>query len=582
MYLRKTTDKKSGRTYLSLARAYRNKETKKSQVELVENLGNLDELKKIYPDPIAHFKSVAEQRTIAEKTQKESIMLSIDTREQLMPGHNRKNFGYAVISKIYHELGLDVFFSNHMRGMRIEYNLNSIMKMLVYSRILLPSSKKCTYERRGMYFDKMDFSLDDVYRSLTVIGKYIDDIQLWIHRHVQAKRQRNTEFIFYDVTNYYFEIDEQDDLRKKGVCKEHRPDPIVQMGLFIDNDGLPITYHLYPGNCNDCKTLIPLMKIIRQKYELSKAVVVADKGLNTDKNAYYLANHRGGYIFSQKVRGGSGELKKYVLDERGYRSYGTSDGGDANDDSGNKIKSRQFTRRVEFLDDDGTTINAEIAEKQIVFYSRKYDMREKELRAVTIQKAKAIIDNPSKYNRNTSYGAAKYVSNIKYDRKTGEIVTPAELLRFNQKKLDEDEKYDGYYLITTSRYNEKDDWAIGHYRELWQIEETFRITKSELEARPVYVSRKDHIESHFLICFIALVIMRIIQFRMDRKYSPAVIAGSLANIGCTDIGKNYYVFDHRGTATDMIAKTFDIDFSRKYMSLGEIRKAIGNTKRDSP
>ncbi|MDR2928174.1 MAG: IS1634 family transposase [Cytophagaceae bacterium] len=578
--MRKTIDKKSGKTYLALARAYRDKETKKSQVELVESLGNLDELKKIYPDPIAHFKSIAEQRTLLEKAQKENIMITANPREQLTPGDNRKNFGYAVISKIYHEMGLDVFFSNHMRGTKVLYNLNAIMKMLVYSRILCPSSKKKTFERRGMYFDKMDFSLDDVYRSLTMIGNFIDGIQLWIHRHIQDNRRRNTDFIFYDVTNYYFEIDEQDELRRKGVSKEHRPDPIVQMGLFVDNDGLPITYHLYPGNCNDCLTLIPLMKTIRQKYELGKAVVVADKGLNTDKNAYYLANHRGGYIFSQKVRGGSNELKKYVLDPSGYRSYGTAHQHDGDDQQkGNKIKSRQFTRVVEFLDDDGTIIKAEIAEKQIVFYSSKYDIREKKLRAATIEKAKDLINNPSKYNRNNAYGAAKYISNIKYDKKTGEILTPAELLKFNQEKLDEEEKFDGYYLITTSRYNEPDDWAVNHYRELWQIEETFRITKSDLETRPIYVSRKDHIESHFAICFIALVIIRIIQFRMAREYSPAMIAESLGNIGCTDIGKNYYVFDHRDTVTDTIAKTFDIDFSRKYMSLGEIRKAIGSTKR---
>ena len=228
---------------------------------------------------------------------------------------------------------------------RCGYSLNGIMKMLVYSRTLAPASKKRTYKERGRYFDKMDFSLGDVYRSLSAIANYAEDLQLWLHGRVRRRSERDTSIVFYDVTNYCFEIDKQDDMRRKGVSKEHRPDPIVQMGLLMDNDGLPISYQLFPGNCNDCLTLVPLMKDIRRGYDIGKAVVVADKGMNTGRNAYCLANSRGGYLFSQTVRGGTAELKSYVLKASGYI--------ERPGDAGFKMKSRQYERLVEFEEEDG-------------------------------------------------------------------------------------------------------------------------------------------------------------------------------------------------------------------------------------
>jgi len=392
-----------------------------------------------------------------------------------------------------------------------------------------------------------------------------------MHERICANRERDTSIIFYDVTNYYFEIDEQDELRRKGVSKEHRPDPIVQMGLFMDNDGLPITYHLFPGNCNDCLTLLPLMKILRAKYSLGKAVVVADKGMNTSKNAYYLANSRGGYIFSQTVRGGTDELKSYILKNSGYRKLEGK--------HGFKKKSRQFTRIVKFTDDDGTQINAQIAEKHLVFYSPDYDKRDKALRLPTIEKARDLIKNPGKYKQHNSYGAAKYVSELKYDKKTGEILTPAEKLRFDEEKLKEEEKYDGYYLIVTSRHYESDDWMLDHYRGLWQIEETFKISKSDLEARPVYVSLMEHINAHFLFCFVALVIMKLIHHTLGRIYSPETIIENLSKACCTHLEKNWYLFDHRNEIMDKIGNVFGIDFTNKYMTHMDIRKAIGITKK---
>ena len=383
-----------------------------------------------------------------------------------------------------------------------------------------------------------------------------------------ANYGRDTSVTYYDVTNYYFEIDEQDELRRKGVSKEHRPDPIVQMGLLMDNNGIPMAYQLFPGNANDCTTLLPILKRIRRQFQTGKAVVVSDKGLNTQKNAYYLANRRGGYVFSQSVRGGSAELKKYVLKQSDYHEK----------ESGFKQKSRQFTRHIEFEDDKGQVIRTTIAEKQVVFYSPEYDRRAKADRAAAIKKARAIIDNPKNFTKQNTYGAAKYIRQIEYDKSTGEIITPASKLLFNEEVLAEEEKYDGYYVIATNRYDKPDDWVIDTYRGLWRIEETFRVTKSELEARPVYVSRQDRIQAHFLICFVALIIIRLLQLKLNNVFSAKRILDSLSKSCCSLIKDNFHMFDYNDEVTAQIGALFDIDFDQKFRSQAEIKNIAAAVK----
>ena len=395
-----------------------------------------------------------------------------------------------------------------------------------------------------------------------------DALQVWIHERIRMNYDRDTSVTYYDVTNYYFEIDEQDELRRKGVSKEHRSDPIVQMGLFMDNSGLPIAYQLFPGNSNDCTTLLPLIKRIRKEYGIGKAVVVSDKGMNTQKNAYYLANLRGGYVFSQSVRGGTKELKAYVLNEKGYEWIG--------DDY--KKKSRQFTRSVEFEDDDGKKINANIAEKQVIFYSRDYDKKAKADRAPAVEKARALIRNPNKYNKYNAYGAAKYIQHIEFNKETGEILQSQSMLSFNEKVLAEEEKYDGYYVIVTSRYHETDDWIIDTYKGLWRIEETFKVTKSDLEARPVFVSREDHIQAHFLICFLALVIIRLLQHKTENKFSSERILNSLSKTCCSNLQGNLFLFDYYDEVIAHIGSTINIDFGKKYRTRAEIKNMIAQTK----
>jgi len=567
MYLKKYTTK-TGRVYLAISEGYHDPVTKRTKTVNVQKLGYLDDLEKDYADPLAHFQTVIDKMNEEKREGKKPVTLTLDLAGRVS-GTIRKNFGYAALSAVYYELELDKFFANRQQSLKVKFNLDVIARLLTFSRLLTPGSKRNAFENRDWYFERNDMSLDDVYRFLTVVSKYRDALQVWIHERITAIYGRDTTITYYDVTNYYFEIDAQDDLRRKGVSKEHRPDPIVQMGLFTDNSGLPVAYQLFAGNNNDCTTLLPVIKRIRREFGIGKAVVVSDKGMNTQKNAYYLANSRGGYVFSQTVRGGTKELKAYVLREKGY---------EWSKDQSFKKKSRQFTRNIDFVDDDGTTVKAKIAEKQVVFYSRDYDRKAKADREAAVQKAKALIKDPDKFNKYNTYGAAKYIKHIEYDKDTGEIITPKSEILFDEEKLREEELYDGYYVIVTSRYDAPDDWVIDTYKGLWRIEETFKVTKSDLEARPVYVSREDHIQAHFLTCFVALVIIKLLQKKTGDQYSSGKMLDSLAKSCCVNFHGSHYVFDHNDEVLDAVGNAVGIDFGKKYRSLGEIKKIIAATK----
>jgi hypothetical protein len=382
-----------------------------------------------------------------EMQSKPPAIIQISRKELLEEsGQERKNFGYAALSKIYHGLRLHRFIYNRMRGRQAEFDANNIMKLLVFSRILFPGSKKKAFENKNIYFENTDFTLDDIYRSLTYFNELNDAFQLHLHQKIIQQYGRNTELVYYDVTNYYFEIDEQDTLRRKGVSKEHRSDPIVQMGLFMDTKGIPISYGLFPGNTNDCETLIPILSKMKLDYNIGRTIVVADKGMNTSDNIVFNYLNHDGYIYSQSVRGGNKELKDYVLDEDGYQWLSEE----------YKIKSRLYPRKLYVKTVAGGKKRVPVDEKQVVFYSKAYDKKAKADREPTLMKARELVINPSKYNKANSYGAARFVKDLIFDKTTGEIITTGHTPMFDEAKLCEEERFDGYYAIVTSEYKKSD------------------------------------------------------------------------------------------------------------------------------
>lgn len=384
-----------------------------SRSKTVESLGYLDDLQKQYDDPVAHFQKYVNQLKAAKKEKRASIDLSFYDSDRLCPSDTalRKNFGYAALSQIYHELEINKFLVNRQRHTKEQYDANTIMKMLVYSRLLFPASKKSSYEKREVFFEKTDYSLDDVYRCLSFFNKHKEKLQVWLNEKIKEKYGRDSSLIYYDVTNYYFESDEQDDFKHKGVSKEHRPNPIVQMGLFIDNQGIPITYELFSGNTNDCLTYRPNFGRIKKQFGLGRVISVADKGMTTGDNIWYTINtpSKDGYVFSMSVRGAEKNMKEYVLDEDGYQWLGSE----------YKRKSRRYPRTIHVTTASGKKMNKIVDEKQVVFWSEKYAKRAKAEREAAVAKASDLAKNPGSYTRATSYGAAKYVKKVDYDKKPG-------------------------------------------------------------------------------------------------------------------------------------------------------------------
>lgn len=562
MYLRKCTSKKTGRTQLSIVQGYRDASGKVRQKTILP-IGYLDVLQQQYDDPIQHFEALARQMTEEYNQANSPIRLDINPSQSLPLGtDNRRSFGYAALSSVYHDLEIDSFFQNRQRMTNVQFNYNSIFRSLVFARLIAPASKRASFEYLKHFFERADFTLDDVYRSLPFFKKYQADLQLWIHEHIRQNYGRDTSLVYYDVTNYYFEVDEPNDMLRRGVSKEHRKDPIVQMGLFMDTNGLPISYGLFSGNTLDKQTLIPMMDKLQDDYSLGRIIVVADRGMITGDNIFQTLSDGNGYVLSYSIRGSAKAFKDYVLDPDGY----------VHKKDGFRLKSRLAPREIRVTDVlTGKKKTVMVDEKHVVFYSPAYAKKARMEREEALNKAQSMIREPQKYNRSTSYGAAKYIKNLSFDKKTGEILeNTGKALEIDEALIAEEELYDGYYAIVTSEYDLSDGQVIDIYRGLWKIEESFRITKSDLETRPVYLRNLEHIQAHFLVCFVALVIARILEYRLGRKYGVSPILESLRKCECSLIEQNLYVFDYYDEILKDIGELLGIDFSKKYRTLGHL------------
>ena len=601
MFVRKSLS--HGRIYLSFVQGYRDENGKVKQ-KTIQKLGYLDDLEKKYKNPIEHFKRQAQQKNDEEINK--LIIDNLNTKE-IDENSNQKNLGYFVLKKIYKELGISTLLNQKQKELKIDFNLDDILSMLVNMRILKPGSKKDAYDNSNILFDKIDFSLDDVYRCLTYLSPLQQEIQKTIWKNTKDKYNRDTSKTYYDCTNYYFEIEyndedifERDDngevildkngipkikqkgYRKRGPEKNHRPDPIIEMGLLMDGSGIPLAYNLFPGNESEKLSLVPQFNKIKDDFNLERTIVVADRGLNTSDNIIKIAGisleqalKHNGYVYGQSVRGADEEFKSWVLSD-GYKI-------DVINDDENKIifkhKSRITPKKMYVVrDDKGKTTNGNkkretilVNQKQMVYYSQKYADKQKRDRETIIKKATDLINHPELYTKATSYGVAGYVNNLKFVKETGEIAD-ASNLSLNLERIKEEEKYDGYYSIVTSEEKLSDIEIRNIYRGLSKIEETFKVTKSSLEARPVWVSRADHIESHFLTCFISLIIIRLLEIKLDNKYSFKKIIQTIRNYTSNHIEHDVYLQSFRNDVIKDIENVFSVDLSKKYLTLSQIKK----------
>lgn len=582
MYLKKSFNKKRNKTQLSFVQGYRVDGKVKHKV--IENLGYLEDYLEEYEDPVAHFQQIAKEWNVRQEAP-DSIKVRLSEK---LPAQcsNRKNLGYAIIKLIYAKLQIREFFQNKQRQLPVEYNLNSIFSLLTFNRFLFPSSIKNAYETRDRFFDHFNFSLDDVYRALDYFNRYSLELQKHLHARVSSLLGRNSEKAYYDVTNYYFEIPYEDEdgtdterkvKRKRGPSKEHRKDPIIQMGLLMDSKGIPMAFHTFSGNESEKTNMLPAIQRVKKDYEINRIIVVADRGLNTSDNTSILSGtnasdekNNDGYVYGQSIRGADAEFKKWVLEQDGYIT--TMEENKEGETIPFKHKSRLYAKEITKKDSNGVRrLKMTIYQKQMVYYSEKYAKKQKYEREKAITKAKDLIKNPADYTKATSYGCTAYINNISFSKETGEIVEGKEL-SINEEKIAEEALYDGYYSIVTSEKELSDKEIRDLYKGLWEIEESFRIIKSEFKTRPVFVSTEAHILAHFLICFVTLLIMRVLEQFIEKRHSVRQIRNSLLNYSCSYLDQNYYLFDYRDDVILTIEKTFGLDLSKKIMPLSEIKK----------
>lgn len=583
---------KSGKVYISIVDGFRL--NGKVKQKIIQKYGYLEDLKKIHDD-IDNFLNNELNRLKKENETK--FTFKIDTNKFNDFEDDTFNIGYAYLKKIFQDLDIYSVLKNKQYSTNIEYSLSKACELLIYSRIIDPGSIKYTYEHKTQFFEPFDLSLDDLYRSLKPMLDCKEDIFKIIWNNTKDKYNRDASTSYYDCTNYYFEIEYDDEdikdkngniiqkgLRKRGPEKNHRPDPIVEMGLLLDNKGFPISYNLFSGNTSEKETLVPEIHNIKRRHNIDKVIVVADRGLNCSDNMIKTAGldldkeNRDGYIYGQSVRGSDQEFKEWVLKE----DYITDN---IIDDDGNEIKfihkSRIYPKKMYVTRDDlGLTENGNkrrqsvtVDQKQMVYYSQKYADKQRRDRQMVIDKAKDLINNPGNYTRATSYGAAGYVNNIKFDKKTGAVSDGCEL-SLNQEKIDEDAKYDGYYSIVTSEEHLSDIELRNIYRGLAKIEETFKITKSEFNARPVNVRLEDHIDAHFLICFISLVIIRLLQSEINNKYTIKNILEKIKNFKCTHETGNIYKFIGYKPEIQYLNRKLELNMDKKYETRENIKKIL--------
>lgn len=574
MYLNKRK-KPNGRIYLTIAESYR--ENGKNKTRHVEAIGYVDELATPEcPDPIAWWGEEIARRNEAAREAASPVIVKLSPARRIdKRAESRIDLGAAVPSAYFHrDLGIWGFFERKRTARGFDYDPCRILELLVWNRLSAPSSKKAAWEGRGRFPRKCDFSLDDVYRSLDYIDANSDALVRHMNASLEKTRgRRDRTRLYYDVTNYYFEVENEDGdgLRRRGVSKENRRSPIVQMGLLLDAQGIPLDFEVFPGNENDMLTMLPVMRKagLRKKDdpEAERVVMVADKGLNTSANIAACTLDGNGFILSQSVRKAAKKLRAWVLDDAGY----------AESESGRfRIKSRVSDKKVQVKGEDGKAHSVKVPIKEVAFWSKDYFDRSRHERAKVVEKSRAAIARGDA-DAAVLRSSVRYAKDMPAVRDTGEAAVHNWVL--DEERIAADEALDGYYCIITSEQEMDDREIIEAYRGLWRVEESFRVLKGDMEARPVYVSTETHIRAHFLICYVALLVMRLMQLDTGRKHSAGEIAADLSQVTGHHLDSNAYFFDYRTDLTDELAAAAGIDLSRQVLTKKQIGRIMADVRK---
>lgn len=575
----KVTKSKNAASLYVIKSVYNSKTQSNSSV-IVEKLGTEAELREKLngQDPYEWAKNYIDELNQKEKELKREVIVKYKQSKLIDKNIQRSfNGGYLFLQKIYHQLGLHRICKEISCNYKFSFNLDSILSRLIYGRILFPSSKLNTHQESKHLLEQPDFGLQHIYRALEVIAKETDFIQSELYKNSLVLSKRNDRILYYDCTNYFFEIEQEDGLKQYGFGKDHKPNPIVEMGLFMDGDGIPLAFSIHSGNTNEQTTLKPLEEKILRDFELSKFIVCTDAGLSSTENRKFNDKKDRAFITTQSVKKLKKHLKQWTLDPLGWHLPG-KDGlydirtFDHDEKTYEKYKGETFFKE-RWIKEDG------LEQKLIVTYSLKYRDYQRQIRKRQLERAIKLVETrPSNIKKKNQNDFKRFISSTNIT-KDGEVADKA-IYSINKDTISNEEMYDGFYAICTNLDDDAMAIAkINHRR--WEIEECFRIIKSEFKARPVYLSRDDRIEAHFTTCFLALVLYRYLEKFLGEKFTSHEIISGLRDMSFYSVPAEGYVPTYTRTDfTDALHDVFGFRTDYQIVSLKEMKNIFKDTKKN--
>ena len=561
------------------------KENGKSSSRIYRKLGKFNELLEKFDGDkdalMAWAKEEAAKDTAEFNKQKERVSIELSPMARIPLNEKRSfNAGYLFLQKLCSDFRIDNICRNIRNRHKFTYDFHSILTDLIYARILSPSSKMSSYSYCQSLLEPPKYSLQNVYRALSVIAEEADYIQEELYLNSNYVHSRNTKVLYYDCTNYYFEIEEESGNRKYGKSKEHRPNPIVTMGLFMDADGIPLAFDIFPGNQNEQVTLKPLETKLIRDFGCSEFIFCSDAGLGSTKNRLFNSFGNRSYVITHSLKKMKKEEREIALKPTQFKASGSNEFVDLRtlDETNDVIFNTVYYKEIPLVTGD-------LNETLIVTYSPKYKAYQRKIRARQIERAEKMIKSSGRIKKGKNQNdPSRFIQKMSVTD-TGEIAEK-NIYELDIDRIKEEEMYDGFYAVVT---NLEDDPAeiIKINKNRWEIEENFRIMKSEFEARPVYVQRDDRIKAHFMTCYISLLVYRLLEKKLNEEYTCEQILDTLKNMQMTLLSKEsgYIPSYERTTLTDklheMAGFRTDFEFIKKSTMRSIIKesKKVTSTKR---
>ena len=576
--------KQSGRfTYLYAIKGYRTDDGK-STTKVVEKFGTIEELREKMPgiDPVEWARERIAEMTAKEKEEDKKVIIEYDPRESIVKGGRRcYNGGYLFLQKIYYELGLDYISKKIAKKHKlVKYDLNSILSMLVYTRILYPGSKRSSLEDGKKFFEQPGCTLGQVYRALSLLATEFNEIQADVYRRSLKLGNRNTGVVYYDLTNYFFEWEEEGGLVQYGHCKEGRPQPIVQMGLFMDREGFPLAMCIEPGNTAETSTLKPMEEILKDKFGLSKLVVCTDGGLSSYENRKNDSVGERSFITVQSLKKLKKYLQEWALDSKGWHIDGSDEEYDISTPDSKEHYETLFYK--ERWDPTPMSTGETLEQRIIVTFSFKYREYLAYVRERQVTRAAALLaKGQGATSKKKSPNDAKRFIKVEHITRDGELAQ-IESYSLNQEMIDQEARFDGFYALCTDLEDTAPE-IIRLNGGRWRVEALFRNMKTDFKARPVYVRRDDRIKAHFLTCFIALLLYKYLEKKVNRggkHFTTDEIVDTLRSMDFLSTGGEGYIPTYTRTdLTDHLHGSAGFRTDNQIVTKRKMRNVISLTKK---